>query len=253
MCEIATYCYAASTDQQKDPSAAIRVHGFYRNESEARDHAQRMAREGTEVDEFVIQHVNTWFLVTPPVAGTGEEEEEIAAPENDDRSAGRMGSVCDIRKPSSTASTASSAPSAAAAAASTSSSDRTDQSGKNCLKNQRKTLEDLLEITEVAPPTDLDTYATCRERLALLRAFERKLRRLLEESQQKCQKAREAALDLSNRKPEYLSQYLDRYQQVLAESGLKPEKVGIMQFLKQDLATMNCPDPSLTTTTTCDV
>lgn len=240
MCEIATYCYAPIT---QEAAAAIRVHGFYQNESEARDHAQKMAREGIEVDEFVIQYVNTWFLVTPPITGTGEEEEEIAAPENDDRSAGRMGSVCDIRK--STAST----PKQNDMSASSSSSpltvdggDTTTKNSKTCLKNQRKTLEDLLGVTDVPVPTDPDSYAACRERLAMLRAFERKLRRLLEDSQKKCKAATEAALELSSKKPEYLLQYVDRYKQVLAESGLKPEKVGIMDFLTQDLGSHSTSD-----------
>lgn len=194
-----------------------------------------MAREGIDVDEFIIQYVNTWFLVTPPTTGTGEEEEEIAAVENEDRSAGRMGSVCEMHKKKNTRDTAATAPPPSI----TDDHDpitTTQSSQESCLKSQRKTLEDLLDVVNVPIPTDPETYAACRERLAMLRAFERKLCRLLTDSQKKCERAKATALELSGRKPEYLTQYMDRYRQTLAESGLKPENTGLMSFLLQDLS-----------------
>jgi hypothetical protein len=82
------------------------VYGIFPDIAAARAKATELSREGTEggvgggtlVDAFVVESLGKWIPVVPVQRGVAEEEEEIAAAENEDPPLGRMGSVCDVRK-----------------------------------------------------------------------------------------------------------------------------------------------------------
>ena len=79
--------------------AALRIHGFYPSLEAARLDVLQMAREQTDVQSYIVEGCLRWVPVQKPVKGTGVEEDEISAPQNDDPDKGRMGSVCDLRAP----------------------------------------------------------------------------------------------------------------------------------------------------------
>lgn len=221
MVDVAVYTLGA----KEDCRVAIQIHGVFPNSEMAKEKVNTLAREGIDTDAFVLQPPMTWFVVTAPVNGTAIEEEEVAAVENENKSSGRMGSVCEVRK-------SNQPPRPPALPSQT-------ESPNECLQTQRKRLDDLLDTTTASAdsplPKDLDTYSTHRERYALLCAFERKLVRLLTDAQEKCCKVREEAMQLENIHPEYKERYVDRYTKALDESGIPLERVGFMQYLREEL------------------
>ena len=107
------------------------------------------------------------------------ETEEIGCKENEDKAAGKMGSVCNIRQhksePTSREPIVVPSPEAEV------------KSKQKQVQNQRTQLEDLLRF--VYNEEDVQTmegYEACRGQYATLRAFERKLLRLCGDALQKC-------------------------------------------------------------------
>lgn len=139
-----------------------------------------------------------------PVEGApvvGDEVEEIGAPENEDPSMGRTGSVCDVRRPSSNKPT---------------SADKPSPPTPNVQKETRRQQTQLDELLRAPPvttssPMDAETYAALRGRRATLSAFERKLRRLLEEALDRCKHNLSCihALDVDH--PDYAGRYRETY------------------------------------------
>jgi hypothetical protein len=73
-----------------------------------------------------------------------------------------------------------------------------------------------------------------RDRHATLRAFERRLGRLLSESESKAQSVLAVIGELDAKHPTYRTQYAENYRRALGESGMKPEDVAFMRFLEED-------------------
>lgn len=79
---------------------------------------------------------------------------------------------------------------------------------------------------------DQTSYSEIRERFATLHAFDRKLRKLYEESLMRVQAVEKHIQDLDGRHPEFRTSYHENYERALRESGIKPEKSGLMKFLR---------------------
>lgn len=91
-------CYDACQRPLDEPLAAMRLHGFYNTLNEAQQSVKAMAAEQVDVRSYIIEQCMRWIMVQEPTKGSALEEEEIQAPENEDRDSGKMGSVCDLRQ-----------------------------------------------------------------------------------------------------------------------------------------------------------
>ena len=232
--DLAVY-HAAAAVPAAEPVAAICIFGVFRSAAEARARAAELAAAGDDhgVDAFIVEVTGRWLPVVTPSPGTAAEEETIAATENEAPSAGRFGSVCDVRKPA-TGVACPHNPSPHLP------SKRPADPPAKALETQRQKLESLLTVTATetaaGTPTELEVYSALRERLALLRAFQRKLARLADEADEKCAAAARVARAVQNNHPDYVERYLANYQRALRESGIPPERVGFIHHLQETLA-----------------
>ena len=184
------------------------------------------------------------------------EEEEIAAPENEDRSAGRMGSVCNIRRPAQEV-LGDSVPShvssyrtgyvdacrprfsrPAAQPKDRPHGGRWSSQAAGTAARGAGRAGHTAKRRAICPgvPTALPSaadYATYRERLGMLRAFERRLGGLLRNGKQRvavhrwvCASpnhgadARASIVRLDATHPEFSEQYRANYDRALKESGI---------------------------------
>lgn len=227
--------------QQPPTAAALCVHGIYRSVAEARQAVGDLARDQEDVPTYVIDDTQRWLPVLEPLEGSrvSGELEEIACTENEDPSSGRTGSVCNVRRsnrpdppPNAAAPSSSSTPSHPGVPASALADPMTK---KKEAQRQHHQLDDLLR-GEVPPecPLDAPGYAALRGRLATLRAFERKLVRLCDESRELCERSVEVVRQLDAKHPEYVGQYVDNYKRALREVGMRPEDVGLLRFFSVD-------------------
>jgi hypothetical protein len=224
-------CWIAVHDPQQlsEDVAAMRVHGFYGTTTEARAAARAMAVDQPDVYAYIIDECTRWIRVTEPVPGTGEEEEEVAAPENEDPTGGRMGSVCNLRnRVEVVQDAAASAPPGVVFEKQEARASRTKDSNR-----QRTQLEHLLRDDAPTCLVDAPAYAAARERYALLRAFERRLETLLADGLAKCHVAMDGIRALDDRHPEYHEQYQANYERALRESGMRLEDVTFRRFLER--------------------
>lgn len=214
----------------EEAAAAIRLHGFFSTLEDARGAARALTQNQPDITACVVDECARWIRVREPERGSAEEEEEVSAPENNDPAGGRMGSVCDLG-PRVTVVQEEAANTKVAAAVfepPTGSRAARVQEGNE----QRSQLERLLSdpVADIVSPA---TYADARERYALLRAFDRKLHRLLDESLGKWRAAMDRVVDLDQRHPTYTDEYQGNYRRALRESGVRPEDVQFMRFLDQ--------------------
>jgi hypothetical protein len=208
--------------------AAVRVHGFFNTMKEARQSIEEFASEQSDVQSYIIEECMHWLTVEEPVKGTGVEEEEIRAPENDDRENGRMGSVCDLRRSPQTNDDK------------VTIFENTDKPKSKAwqekeVRSRRQQLDDLLGGNTRPTITSPEQYATAREQLALLCAFRRKLHTMCEDGERKCTAATEQSRALQEKFPEYRQQFLEKYRNALKQSGIREDDVAFMEFLTEDL------------------
>lgn len=219
-------CYFAGEDTSEN-EAAVQIYGIYDSMREAQEAVRGFADSEKEVGAFVLDQCNRWLAVRTPDAGCSAEEEEIAHSDNLDRANGRMGSVCDVRKPSVPADAANPSPSP-------SPSPFVGTADPTPVKtSQRQQLDDLLTECPFIVPLNAHTYNNCRHRLALLRAFERKLTSLIEQSEQKCLKGTDEVRHLDTLYPDYQTRYSENYKHALKQSGIREDTVGLMQYLER--------------------
>lgn len=238
------------------PVAALCVHGWYPSVEEARAAiaalaaAEGGAGEGdagrwdrdphVAVSAYVVDDVGRWLPVLEPLADArvaADDVEEVAGPENDDPAHGRCGSVCEMRRRGGgdprepvggTASPILVQPGASAVVA-----DRTARARD--ARAQQSQLEDLLRAPPPRrPPRDAAGYAALRGRCATLRAFARKLDRLVAEAVELCaaSDACYAALDADH--PDYAGAYRANYERALRQVGMAPESVPLVRYLGTD-------------------
>ena len=231
-------CYLAVADFSTPPTqedvasaarAAVKIHGIFPTVAEARSSAHQWANELTDVDTFVVEDMDRWIVVHP-TAHFAEEEEEIPTSQNDDPSQGRYGSVCNVRK--STTSAVHHAEEAEPPRI---------QGGLDTPITKKKAVQtqciQLDELLSSQPDTvriqrDPTAYAHCREHYATLRAFERRLRALYTESLEKCRHAQKEIVALDEAQPTHRTHYRARYEAALRESGIDPTEVRLMRFIE---------------------
>ena len=90
---MAQLCVFACSGTAPSPSVALCIHGFFRDMNEAKAKIEQYATDQPDVHSYIVEEVGKWIPVSEPVNGSGVEEEEIRAPENDDSQNGRMGSM----------------------------------------------------------------------------------------------------------------------------------------------------------------
>lgn len=229
---------AVYSPRTETPSVALCVYGIYSSYSEARHAVHNMIDEDTCVQAFIIDETMKWLPVRPLTHDSAEEEEEMASHENDDEAHGRMGSVCEIRGPSSSSSHALEVTQKTTSCSSNGAQSRRvgDQKGKtrDC-KNQREQLDRLLEpLTHPKGwvPETREEYDHIRNRFATLRAFERKLKSLYVDSLRRANVVKEHIETLDGAHPTHQLEYKANYERALRESGIKPESTGLMAFLQ---------------------
>lgn len=84
--------YLATFPQQNNVElpVALCVYGAYASLSEARTAVNDLLENETSVDALIIDQTLRWIPVTKPLTGTADEEEEVAASQNEDESHGRI-------------------------------------------------------------------------------------------------------------------------------------------------------------------
>ena len=211
---------------------AIRVHGFYSTITEAQAASRALASEQVDVDAYVIDHCGRWMRVRPPAdRNAAQESEEISAPENMDPGSGRMGSVCDVRR-SALPNVSVEGPQGPAPSGVSMKTPTERAAEKKEAENQRTQLDGLLRAPVPSTATDDETYATQREAYATLRAFEKRLTTLYREGLEKCQTSSKEIASLDERHPEYTTKYHDNYVRALQGSGMRPDDVPFMRYLR---------------------
>ena len=221
-------------EQLTEDVAAMRIHGFYGTPTEAQQAARDLAADVHDVHAYVVDECNRWILVREPEPGTGVEEEEIASPENNDPAGGRMGSVCDLRNRVNVVADRSGLDDVPGVVSSAfPQPTKGEQAAKHRDGSRQRTQLERLLTESVSPVTTAEAYASARERYALLRAFERRLRNLYAEGLDKCRKALAGVSDLDARHPEYRRDFRENYRRALRESGIPAEEVSFMRFLTE--------------------
>ena len=222
----------------EEARAAVRIHGFYDSMKEARQSIDEFALEQSDVQSYIIEECMRWVAVQDPVKGTGVEEEEIRAPENEDRQNGRMGSVCDLRarkqnilEPTPTTGS----PDDPVHIFDASDKPNSISWKQKQVRTQCDQLDHLLRGEVVACITNTEQYAAARDRLALLRAFRRKLQTLIKENLQKCHTATVGIAGLESKFPMYRDEFLKKYKQALKESGITEQNVAFMDYLSEEV------------------
>jgi hypothetical protein len=219
-------CLHDAMGHREDTVSAVRIHGFFPSMKQAQEQVHRLAAEQLDVHSYIIEECMHWFPVQDPVKGSALEEEEIQAPENEDRESGRMGSVCELKKHERRN------PKLTEDERVTIFDERPANKAATSkqVKTQQKQLEELLGGS-VDPITSLTEYAAARDRLALLRAFQRKLNVLHLEGVQKMKDAADLIHELDERHPEYQEAYTSNYERALKQSGISRDKVPFMKYM----------------------
>ena len=215
----------ARTDPPQDPVAAVQIHGFFATMRDAQDTIQQLALKQTDVQAYIVDECRHWLPVQEPDNGSGVEEEEIRAPENDDKGSGKMGSVCDLRPNIQVQQDASTDNSEEVAAIFSQSCSKPNNLSKKEVKTQQKQLEDLLNgaVPSVHSITTIQAYTALREEHAMLRAFRRKIIVLHGTNHNTITESRRNIQGMVERHPEYEHQYLNNYKRALqqSETGLR--------------------------------
>ena len=207
--------------------AAMRIHGFYTTMHDAQVAARALASDQLDVRAYVVDHCCRWIRVREPEPGTGDDEEEVAAPENNDPSGGRMGSVCNIRdRVEVVQDDVAPPPGVVFDHKKPASGSQAKESNRQRSQLERLLREDPTGVSSVA------AYGALRERHALLCAFDRRLKGLFTDGLHRCQVATDAIHALDGRHPDFQEQYLTNYRRALRESGMKTEDVAFMRFLQ---------------------
>lgn len=214
--------------------AAVRVHGVYDTMTEARDAVRDLASEHSDIDAYIIDETARWISVRPPTKNTAEEDEEIASKCNEAPSKGRMGSVCDILRPSTVTTPGGEATSSATDAAPPAAVVIPPTARKEVGTVQQRQLDDLLELTVPVDVMSEGDYARLRGRYATLTAFRRKLRALHTAGEEKCRKTESeiAARDASH--PTHRTAFRSHYERGLRESGYTVDAVPFLAHLGGD-------------------
>lgn len=226
-------------------AAAVRIHGSFPTVAAARAAVTALAQEQEDVQSRV-RCLGRWRAPLPrryildsfgrflPVVNTMQRDsrfvgaaEEIAARENEDSAAGRMGSVCDVRRQGGQGGAAAPFEETGASAAAT----PPPVVKQREVGRQRAQLEDLLAAPVDPPPETAESYAALRGRYATLRAFERKLARLVEEAEAKSEGSLRLIAALDAEHPTHRSAFRDHYYGALRESGMRPDSVPFVPFL----------------------
>ena len=103
---------------------------------------------------------------------------------------------------------------------------------KKQIQDQKGQLDELLSGHVPSMLQTEDEYAMVRGKLALLKAFRRKLVVLLEDSMQKGSVAKQNVSTLEEQHPEYREQLQQHYQTALKQSGIQEDNVSFMKFLR---------------------
>lgn len=156
------------------------------------------------------------------------DTEEMSAPENNNQKEGRMGSVCDLRPHTNI-------PSEVPDERPPSHVRSNPAEQKKEIRTQKAQLDDLLgsSLPPEAENSDVTTYAAVRGRYATLRAFERRLERLVDEARNKVDATALTLARLDASHPEYASEYKAHYLKALGESGIPPDSVPFMRYLNE--------------------
>lgn len=238
---------------RSSPAAAVRLFGVYPSLAAARDAVRMLVERGeggnaddvaaaADVEAFIVDEVQRWIPVRAPDRGSAEDEEEVAAAENEDPSNGRMGSVCDVRRrkgappPGGAAGTGACQPTNPVVLSPSPSAPANDAASQRATQQQRQQLDDLLRDGDAAPIETGVQYAAERDRLALLRAFRRKLQHLHADALTKCERAQASIRDLDARHPAHRTAYLAHYRRALRESGIlnSAEDPVLLRYLDTD-------------------
>ena len=212
--------------------AAIRVHAFCNTMTEAQREVESLSSKQPDVQAYIVDACRRWIPLHEPVQGSGMEETEIRAPENEDRETGRMGSVCDLFRHRDTSSATNDTSSPVGSTVFESPSSSNQQAKQKQVTSQRTQLDALLQAH--VPHIDThEEYVNQRERAALLSAFSRKLRKLLDESVKKGDDAWEKICELSVQHPEYREQYREHYQRALKQSGIDANTIAFIKYLDE--------------------
>ena len=103
---------------------------------------------------------------------------------------------------------------------------------KKQIQDQKGQLEELLSGHVPSVVQTDEEYGIVRGKLALLKAFRRKLLVLLEDSMQKGSTAKQNIAKLEEQHPEYRQQLQQHYQTALKQSGIQEDNVSFMKFLR---------------------
>lgn len=211
------------------PAAAVQIHGIYGSMAEARSAVGQIVRDHVDSTHFVLDNCRMFLPVVNVDTGGQRfigDTEEIGAPENDDHTKNRMGSVCELRRPASTSTPETTSPPFPTAKP----ADRRRE-----VTTQREQLDELLRAPLPPSPStaDASVYARVREGYATLRAFERRLIQLLAEAQKKVVHNADIIEALDARHPEYRTVYHDHYLRALGESGIPSDSVPFMHYLTE--------------------
>ena len=103
---------------------------------------------------------------------------------------------------------------------------------KKQIQDQKGQLEELLIGHVPSVVQTEDEYGMVRGKLALLKAFRRKLFVLLEDSMQKGSAAKQNVTKLEEQNPDYRQKLQQHYQTALKQSGIQEDNVSFMKFLR---------------------
>lgn len=212
--------------------AAMQIHGVYSSMVDARQAIAHLVKEHTDLRHFVLHDCDSFLPVVNPDAPDCPyigDTEEMSAPENTNEKDGRMGSVCDLRPRTNQPSEG--VPNERPATHVRS----TPAEQKKEIRTQKAQLDDLLGSSLPPDPetTDATQYAMVRGRYATLRAFERRLERLVAEAKSKVDAAAETLVRLDESHPQYAGEYKAHYLKALGESGIPPDSVPFMRYLNE--------------------
>ena len=210
-------------------AALVKIHGVFDTVEAARAAVHRLAADGgagTDAERaFIVDEVGRWLPVADAAHLTVDEEEEIAAAENDNPEAGRAGSVCDVRRSSQPA--------------------KEQTAKKKDVTQQRAQLQDLLAAplpaagddggyAQARPAPRWTRAARIRAQHATLVAFARKLRRLVAEAEGHCAGHDTELARLDATHPDYVTRCQGHYTRALRESGLHADRVPFFRYFFDD-------------------
>ena len=93
MAHLCVFACSSTAPDTPSPPVALCIHGFFHDMKEAKAKIEQYAADQPDVQSYIVEECGKWIPISEPVNGSGVEEEEIRAPENDDSQNGRMGSM----------------------------------------------------------------------------------------------------------------------------------------------------------------